>query len=44
MRAGLCTLFSARKNTDVVDAKARLGSYHDAGEVCGVSPKWVNNV
>jgi transposase len=38
---GLCTLLSARKNMDVVDAYARLGSYRAAGEVCGVDPKTV---
>jgi hypothetical protein len=36
---GLFTLLSARKNMDVVDACARLGSYRAAAEVCGVDPK-----
>ena len=34
-------MLSARKNMDVVDAYARLGSYRAAGEVCGVDPKTV---
>ena len=38
---GLLTLLSARKNMDVVDAYARLGSYRAAGVVCGVDPKTV---
>jgi transposase len=38
---GLFTLLSARKNMDVVDAYARLGSYRAAAEVCGVDPKTV---
>ena len=38
---GLLTLLSARKNMDVVDAYARLGSYRAAAEVCGVDPKTV---
>ena len=34
-------MLSARKNMDVVDAYARLGSYRAAGELCGVDPKTV---
>ena len=34
-------MLSARKNMDVVDAYARLGSDRAAGEVCGVDPKTV---
>lgn len=34
-------MLTARKNKEVVDAYARLGSYRAAGEVCGVDPKTV---
>ncbi len=38
---GLASMLTARKNMEVVDAYARLGSYRAAGEVCGVDPKTV---
>jgi transposase len=34
-------MLTARKNMEVVDAYARLGSYRAAGELCGVDPKTV---